>query len=289
MKNGIKVIFVTVLAWFLVQLPARVAAQDPFTNLTEKASYGVGMYFGQQIKRGNLLDLNLDVVMSAMKDVLEGREPKLTDQQSREAITAYQQQRQKELAEKNVKEGEAFLAANRTKPGVKTHTVTLAEGKTAEMQYKVITEGTGEMPKSTDVVKVNYRGTLVNGKEFDSSYKRGQPATFAVGGVIRGWTEALQMMKTGSKWELYIPGDLAYAERGSPGIEPGSTLIFEVELLEIEPPKPPPQPTTSDIIKVPSAEEMKAGAKIEVIKAADLEKAAAAQTNTAKTTKPTRK
>jgi FKBP-type peptidyl-prolyl cis-trans isomerase FklB len=290
MKNGIKVISITVLAWSLVQLPARAAGEESLTNLTDRASYGVGVYFGNQIKRGNF-ELNLDVVMSAMKDVLEGREPKLNDQQSREAIMAYQQFRQKELAETNVKEGEAFFAANKNKPGVKTHTVTLADGKTAEFQYKVITEGTGEMPKSNEVVKVNYRGTLINGKEFDSSYKRGQPATFPLAGVIRGWSEALKLMKVGSKWEIYIPSELAYGDRGNPGIEPGSTLIFEVELMGIESPKPPPsaQPTTSDIIKVPSAEEMKAGAKIEVIKAEDLEKKAAEQAKASKTNQATGK
>jgi FKBP-type peptidyl-prolyl cis-trans isomerase FklB len=144
------------------------------------------------------------------------------------------------------------------------------------MQYKVITEGTGAMPKSNDTVTVNYRGTLVNGKEFDSSTKHGdKPAKFQVNRVVRGWTEALQMMKAGSKWEVYIPSALAYGDKGNPSIEPGSTLIFEVELLGADvpaPPPPPAQPLTSDIIRVPSAEELKKGAKIEVIKAEDLEK-----------------
>ena len=130
------------------------------------------------------------------------------------------------------------------------------------------------MPKGSDTVTVNYRGTLVNGTEFDSSAKRGQPAKFQVGRVVRGWTEALQMMKTGSKWELYLPSTLAYGDGGGPGIEPGSTLIFEVELVGTDTPQPapPPQPLTSDIIRVPSAEELKKGAKIEVIKADELEK-----------------
>jgi hypothetical protein len=153
------------------------------------------------------------------------------------------------------------------------------------MQYKVITEGTGAIPKSNDTVTVNYRGTLVNGKEFDSSAKRGQPAKFQVNRVVRGWTEALQMMKAGSKWEVYIPSALAYGDRGNPSIEPGSTLIFEVELVGADAPAPPPppaQPLTSDIIRVPSAEELKKGAKIEVIKAEDLEKL----TNSAANKKP---
>ncbi|MBW8865533.1 MAG: FKBP-type peptidyl-prolyl cis-trans isomerase, partial [Verrucomicrobia bacterium] len=130
-----------------------------------------------------------------------------------------------------------------------------------------------------DIVTVNYRGTLIDGSEFDSSYKRGQPAQFQVGGVIRGWTEALQKMKIGSKWKLFIPSELAYGEQGHPPVIPGnSTLIFEVELLDAKSPTPPPQatpvaPLTSDIIKVPSAEEMKKGAKIEVIKPEDAAKA----------------
>ena len=135
----------------------------------------------------------------------------------------------------------------------------------------------GAIPKSNDTVTVNYRGTLINGKEFDSSAKHGgQPAKFQVNRVVRGWTEALEMMKAGSKWELYLPSSLAYGDNGyGPNIEPGSTLIFEMELIGTEAPaaaSPPPQPLTSDIIRVPSAEELKKGAKIEVIKAEDLEK-----------------
>jgi FKBP-type peptidyl-prolyl cis-trans isomerase FklB len=198
---------------------------------------------------------------------------------------AYQQQARTQVADKNKKEGEAFLAENKKKEGVKTQAVTLQDGATAELQYKVITAGTGDIPKSNDTVTVNYRGTLVNGKEFDSSAKHGGPAKFQVNRVVRGWTEALQLMKTGSKWELYIPSALAYGDNGSgPMIEPGSTLVFEVELVGIEAPAPPPppaQPLTSDIIKVPSAEELKKGAKVEVIKAEDVEKhiKAAAATN----------
>jgi FKBP-type peptidyl-prolyl cis-trans isomerase FklB len=228
----------------------------------------------------------MDAVVAAMKDVLAGKELKLTDAQAREAINAYQMESRKKVAEKNKKDGDAFLAENKKKPGVKTHDVKLADGTTAEMQYKVITDGTGAMPKSNDVVSVNYRGTLINGKEFDSSAKHGgQPAKFPVGRVVKGWTEALQMMKIGSKWELFLPASLAYAERGSPpDIEPGAALIFEVELVSAEappPPAPPPQPLTSDIIRVPSAEELKAGAKIEVLKPEDVEKQQKAATNKA--------
>ena len=133
-------------------------------------------------------------------------------------------------ADENVKTGAAFLAANKSKPGV----TTLPSG----LQYKVLTAGTGPKPTASDTVTVNYRGTLISGKEFDSSYKRGQPATFPVGGVIKGWTEALQLMPVGSKWQLFIPADLAYGDRGAGGdIGPGETLIFEVELLSIGEPK----------------------------------------------------
>ena len=266
-------------AGMALQLPLRGEDKPAasFKDDREKASYGIGMYFGNQIKRSNM-DLDFSVISEAMKDALEGHELKLTDQQGQEAIRNYQQETRRKTAEKNKKEGEAFLEANKTKPGVKTHTITLHDGTTADLQYKVITEGTGSIPKSNDTVTVNYRGTLINGKEFDSSAKHGQPGKFMVNRVVRGWTEALEMMKVGSKWELYIPSALAYGDTGNPNIEPGSTLIFEVELLGIEPPAPPapaPQPLTSDIIKVPSAEELKKGAKIEVIKPEDAARIAA--------------
>jgi FKBP-type peptidyl-prolyl cis-trans isomerase FklB len=173
-------------------------------------------------------------------------------------------ERKKQEAAKVKAAGEKFLADNKTKPGI----VALTNG----LQYKIITAGKGSSPKAEDSVTVNYRGTLIDGTEFDSSYKRGQPATFRVGGVIPGWTQALQLMKPGAKWELFIPSELAYGENPPPnsGIGPNSTLVFEIELLSIAtpPPTPPtPQPITSDIIRVPSAEEMKKGAKPEVIKA----------------------
>jgi FKBP-type peptidyl-prolyl cis-trans isomerase len=246
-------------------------------------SYAIGMNIGGSIKRGGV-DLDVDSMANAIKDVLAGRTPKLTDQQAQDAWRTYQVESRskqdevrKQKAEKNKKDGEAFLAENKKKPGVKTQLVSLPGGVTAEMQYKVITEGTGAVPKSNDTVVVNYRGTLANGTEFDSSTKRGnKPAKFQANRVIRGWTEALQMMKTGSKWEIYLPSSLAYGDNGyGPTIEPGSTLIFDMELTGVEapPPAPPPAaPLTSDIIKVPSADELKKGAKIEVIKAEELDK-----------------
>jgi FKBP-type peptidyl-prolyl cis-trans isomerase len=177
-----------------------------------------------------------------------------------------------ELAAKNKTEGDAFLGANKNQLGVQT----LPDG----LQYLVITNGTGEIPTAGDTVTVNYRGTLIDGTEFDSSYKRGQPATFPVGGVIRGWTEALQKMNAGSKWKLFVPSDLAYGPQGRPGIAPNAVLFFEVELLSVQHPNPPSaanSPLTSDIIKVPSAEEMKKGAQIETIKAEDVPKLQQAQ------------
>jgi FKBP-type peptidyl-prolyl cis-trans isomerase FklB len=141
-------------------------------------------------------------------------------------VRSAQEAKAKEAGAGNRKEGDAFLAANKAKEGVKT----TADG----LQYKVLTEGNGPKPTANDTVTVNYRGTLLNGKEFDSSYKRGQPASFPVGGVIKGWTEALQLMPVGSKYQLFIPPDLAYGDRGAGGdIGPGETLIFEVELLSI--------------------------------------------------------
>jgi FKBP-type peptidyl-prolyl cis-trans isomerase FklB len=288
MKHGHKLIIAVGLcvAWLGV---AGAADDKPAMSDKDKMSYALGMNIGNSLKRG-MVEMDVDVLAGAIKDVLTGKDLKLTDAQAQEAFRMYQTQarakveeERKRLSEKNNKEGEAFLAQNKSKPGVKTHTVTLPDGKTAEMQYKVITEGSGAIPKTNDMVSVNYRGTLINGKEFDSSAKTGQPAKFGVNRVIRGWTEALSMMKVGSKWELYIPAALAYGDIGQRNIEPGATLIFEVELLGAEPaPAPvPAQPLTSDIIRVPSQDEMKKGAKIEVIKAEDAEKLAKQATNSA--------
>jgi FKBP-type peptidyl-prolyl cis-trans isomerase FklB len=178
-------------------------------------------------------------------------------------FAAQQQKRRGELAARNKAEGEDFLATNKNNPGV----VTLPDG----LQYKVITSGTGALPAPSDTVTVNYRGTLLNGTEFDSSFKRGQPAQLHVNGVIPGWTEALLKMKTGSRWQLFIPSELAYGEHSPPSIPPNSVLIFEIELLATQTPTPS-APLTSDIIKVPSAEELNKGAKVEIIKPEDLKK-----------------
>jgi FKBP-type peptidyl-prolyl cis-trans isomerase FklB len=295
MKTGLKLAFAFGFGMALLHVTAaaqdKPASPNAATNAPtlspqeqkENMSYAIGTDIGNNLKRGGV-ELDMDVLAGAMKNAIAGQPSKMTDQQIREAINNYrqvarakQEETRRTTAEKNRKEGEAFLAENKKKPGIKTLDVKLADGTTAQMQYKVLTEGTGAIPKSNDTVVVNYRGTLINGKEFDSSAKRGgQPAKFPVNRVVRGWTEALEMMKTGSKWELYLPSSLAYGDNGyGPNIEPGATLIFDIELTGIEappPPAPPPAPLTSDIIRVPSAEELKKGAKIEVIKPEDLEK-----------------
>lgn len=285
MRTGSKVSFLLGFSIVLLQGPAKAANEKPaFKDDKEKASYGIGTYFGNLLKRNNM-DVDVDVVVGAMKDVLEGHELKLTEQEGQAAIRAYQSETQRKLAEKNKQQGEAFLAENKNKPGMKTLETTTQDGKPAEMQYKVITEGTGAIPRSNDTVSVNYKGTFIDGKEFDSSAKHGKdPAKFMANRVIRGWTAALEQMKVGSKWELFIPSQLAYGDMGNPNIPPGSTLIFEVELLGIEAPAPAPtpQPLTSDIVKVPSAEEFKKGAKVEIIKPEDAARMAQeAQTNKA--------
>lgn len=208
----------------------------------DKLSYSIGMNIGKSLKRDNV-EVDPDLLLRGVKDVLGGGTPLMTDEEAQSTLNELQadlrkkqEQEVQQLAETNKKEGEAFLAANKTKAGV----VALPSG----LQYKILQEGTGPKPTAADTVTVNYRGTLVNGTEFDSSYKRGQPASFPVGGIIKGWTEALLLMPVGSKWQLFIPPDLAYGQRqAGPTIGPNSTLVFEVELLSIQAkPAVPPAP-----------------------------------------------
>jgi FKBP-type peptidyl-prolyl cis-trans isomerase FklB len=294
MKTGLKLGLAIGLGLSLLQVgwaaPNTPAATNTTTNapkLTpeqqkENMSYAIGTDIGRNLKRGEV-ELDLDVLAKAMKAAMAGEPSKLTDAQMREAIGNYRreafakrEQERQAMAEKNMKEGEAFLAANKNKPGVQTLEAKGRDGKMEEMQYKIITPGTGAIPQSNDTVSVTYRGTLINGKEFDGSDRHGgQPTKFQVNRVIPGWTAALEHMKVGAKWELFIPAGLAYGDNGfGPNIEPGSTLIFEVTLKDMDKPTPPPAaaPLTSDIIRVPSAAELKKGAKIEVIKASDLSK-----------------
>jgi FKBP-type peptidyl-prolyl cis-trans isomerase FklB len=199
----------------------------------EKASYALGMNIAAGLSKQSV-DIDADSLARGVKDAWAGGKTLLTAEEAQAALAELQsevrQQQEAEnqkLGEANMKEGAEFLAANKTKEGV----VALASG----LQYKILTEGTGAKPSASDTVVCNYRGTLVNGTEFDSSYKRGQPASFPVGQVIKGWTEALQLMAVGSKWQLFIPPDLAYGPRGAGGvIGPNATLIFEVELLSIQ-------------------------------------------------------
>ena len=199
----------------------------------DKESYSLGYQFGQNLKTQGV-DINLDVYTSGIRDALDGKDSLISQEEIRAVISELQKRvmaaRQKEVkekSEKNLAEGKAFLDENKKREGVKT----LPSG----LQYKVLVEGSGKTPKATDTVIVHYRGTLINGSEFDSSYKKGQPSTFQVNGVIRGWSEALQLMKVGSKWQLFIPSELAYGERAVGGqIPPNSTLIFEVELISVK-------------------------------------------------------
>jgi FKBP-type peptidyl-prolyl cis-trans isomerase FklB len=216
--------------------PAAKEAATPNPNFKsdkERQSYAVGMNIGESIHR-QPVELDVNLLVQGLKDSIAGSKTLLTDEEAKAALSELGQQvktkqedKAKQAAESSKKEGETFLAANKTKPGV----VTTPSG----LQYKILQPGTGPKPTATDKVVCNYKGTLINGTEFDSSYKRGQPATFPVGQVIKGWTEALQLMPVGSKWQLFVPADLAYGDRGAGNdIPPGTTLIFEVELLSIE-------------------------------------------------------
>ncbi len=204
---------------------ALFAAEAP-KDEKDKASYSIGMQIGQSLKRQGM-DINLDQLSAGLKAVLAGEKTALTEEEARQAYTSYAQQMQAQRMEKGKKEGDAFLAENKKKEGVQT--------TPSGLQYKIITKGSGPKPTTNDTVKTHYRGTLIDGTEFDSSYKKGEPITFPVTGVIKGWTEALLMMPVGSKWQLFIPSDLAYGPGGRPGIPPNSTLLFDIELLGIEP------------------------------------------------------
>ncbi|MDB6022721.1 MAG: FKBP-type peptidyl-prolyl cis-trans isomerase [Pedosphaera sp.] len=282
--------------------PPKTDFSKIFKSDKEKISYAIGMSWGSGLKnklKGQDIDYDVDVFAKGFKDNLGDGPSLITEAQEKEILTEFsndmrakgeakrkqQAEENRIKGEKNKADGQAFLEKNKTVSGVVT--------TTSGLQYKVITEGSGDSPKVTDEVSVNYRGTLIDGTEFDSSFKRNQPFTTRVqGGIIKGWTEVLQLMKPGAKWTVYIPADLAYGVNPmGPIIGPNSTLIFELELLTVKPgaslpttsvspgPHGPTAPLTSDIIKVPSAEEMKKGAKIETIKAEDIEKERAKATN----------
>jgi FKBP-type peptidyl-prolyl cis-trans isomerase FklB len=231
-----EIVMIRSLVVLAMALAGTAFAQDARELKTpkEKLSYALGMNLGSQFKSQSI-DLDPDMFVQAIKDILSGGKTLMTEEQSRAAITdlqkdlAQKQQAQAAVAgEKNKAEGQAFLEKNKTAEGV----VPLPSG----LQYKILRAGEGKKPTLEDTVICHYRGTLINGTEFDSSYKGNQPATFPLKGVIKGWTEALQLMPLGSKWQLFIPSALAYGERGTPGgpIGPNATLIFEVELLSIK-------------------------------------------------------
>ena len=220
------------------------AAAPTLTTDRDKESYALGMNIAKGLK-AQPIDVDTNLMLRGIKDTLSGAKSLLSDQEAaaelaklQSDVRQKQEAERKELAEKNLREGQAFLAANKTKEGV----VTLPSG----LQYKILTEGTGPKPTANDTVVCQYRGTLVDGTEFDSSAKHGGPATFPVGRIIKGWTEALQLMPVGSKWQLVIPPDLAYADRGAGNvIGPNAVLIFEIELLSIKSTAQQPGPSSA--------------------------------------------
>jgi FKBP-type peptidyl-prolyl cis-trans isomerase FklB len=245
--------FILIVSASLLALPLFGQEKSPqLKDQKDKVSYSIGMNIGFNLSRQKV-DVNPDILSAGIKDAIAGK-PQLTQDQVKDVMAQFEkdmEQKQKQVGEKNKTDGAKFLEENKKKQGVKT----TASG----LQYKVMKDGTGANPKPTDMVTVNYRGTLIDGTEFDSSYKRGQPATFPVNGVIKGWTEALQLMKVGSKYQVVVPSNLAYGERSvSAELGPNATLIFEVELLDAKPPptagaqgspgtapQAPPRPTSA--------------------------------------------
>jgi len=231
-----KMLCVLVISAFLC-VPQLWAQQQtaPLKTVKDKESYVIGLNLGADMKRRSVDNLNYDLLLQGIRDAYSGGKQLLTQEEQTQIWADFQKnlaEKQKvntmKMAEENKKKGDAFLAENKTKEGV----VTTASG----LQYKVLRAGKGAKPKLEDTVTTHYRGTLINGTEFDSSYSRNEPVSFPVKGVIPGWTEALQLMETGSKWQLFIPSDLAYGPKGAGGvIGPNETLIFEVELLSIGP------------------------------------------------------
>jgi FKBP-type peptidyl-prolyl cis-trans isomerase FklB len=220
---------IVAVLFLAVQIPVHGQASKPLTTNVERFSYGVGLQIGQQLKRQGLTGVDTRAIAMAIEDILAGNELRVSMDDMRVAATAYQNElNSKKLAtaEQNRAAGDKFLEGNGTREGV----VVLDSG----LQYRVVEPGTGESPAETDTVVVHYRGRLLDGTEFDSSYGRGEPAEFGVGQVIPGWQQALQLMPVGSKWEVWIPASLAYGTEGTGGIGPNETLHFDIELIEIK-------------------------------------------------------
>ncbi|HAG49807.1 MAG: hypothetical protein A2X87_01960 [Deltaproteobacteria bacterium GWC2_42_51] len=228
-----KALLIALVGIALVACQTSADDKTVLKNEKDKISYSIGINIGTNFKNQSI-DVDVDALVKGIKDAISGNKTLLSEKEVQETLTAFQNdmrtkqaERAKAMAEKNKKEGETFLTENKKKEGIKT----AANG----LQYKIIKEGSGKKPKSTDTVTVHYRGTTIDGTEFDSSYKRGEPTSFPVNEVIPGWTEALQLMPVGSKWQLFIPSNLAYGERGAgPQIGPNATLLFEVELISIK-------------------------------------------------------
>jgi FKBP-type peptidyl-prolyl cis-trans isomerase len=204
---------------------SKPATTTALKTLNDSASYAIGISVANFYKQQGITNINTALVTKAINDVMVKKSPLLNDQQANSVMMSVINQAQESKAKVNISSGAKFLAQNKSKPGIKT----TASG----LQYEVLKEGSGPKPAASDTVTVNYVGTLINGTEFDNSYKRGEPITFPVSGVIKGWTEALQLMSKGAKYKLYIPHDLAYGVNEVGSIPAGSVLIFEVDLLDI--------------------------------------------------------
>jgi FKBP-type peptidyl-prolyl cis-trans isomerase len=235
------------------QAPSQPAPNPALPTQKDKISYAIGMNIGKQLHQQSI-DVDTSFILQGLKDALAAGKMLMTDDEAQSTLIALQTEvREREVAkrqkdaETNKKASDAFLAANKSKPGV----TTLPSG----LQYKVLKEGTGPKPAADDVVETNYKGTLINGTEFDSSFKRGETAKFPVNHVIKGWTEALVLMPVGSKWELYVPPDMAYGERGAGDvIGPNEALVFEVELISIQPRTEPAKPAAPGAQTSPGAQ-----------------------------------
>ncbi|MDH4246319.1 MAG: FKBP-type peptidyl-prolyl cis-trans isomerase [Deltaproteobacteria bacterium] len=230
---GLRFLLMLLIPAALLAGGGEATAQGAPKTKEERISYAIGVNIGTSLKSQGI-PVKTDMLSKGLTDAFKGGKMQMTEAEVQKVLTDFRQEQQekqmntmKEQGEKNKKEGSAFLAANAKKPGIKV--------TQSGLQYKVMTEGTGKMPGPDNSVVAHYRGTLIDGQEFDSSHSRGQPAEFPVKGVIPGWTEVLQLMKTGAKYMVYIPSELAYGERGAPPrIGPHAALVFEIELLEVK-------------------------------------------------------